>query len=67
VAGGHLGIDPVALAAPPAGVRVRLVDLEHLHAFGAHVAHQPGRVTAGRFHAQRGERPEPARPGQQRA
>jgi hypothetical protein len=28
-AGGHLGIDRIALAAPAAGVRVRLVDLEH--------------------------------------
>ena len=56
VACGHLGVDRVALAAPPAAVRVRLVDLEHLKALGAQVAHQPGRVAAGRFHAQRSDR-----------
>jgi len=34
MAGGQFGVDRVALAAPPARVRVRLVDLEHLQAVG---------------------------------
>jgi len=34
MAGGQFGVDRVALAAPPARVRVRLVDLEHLQALG---------------------------------
>jgi hypothetical protein len=46
-------------------VRVWLVDLEHLKVLGAQVAHEAGRVAAGRFHAQRGDRPEAPNPRQQ--
>ena len=38
--GGHLGVDRIALAAPAAGVRVRLVDLEDPNAVLAQVAHE---------------------------
>jgi hypothetical protein len=55
----------IALATPPAGVRVWLVDLENLKAMGAHVAHEPGRAAAGRFHGQRGDRPRAPNPRQQ--
>jgi hypothetical protein len=48
VAGGQLGVDRIALAPPPTRVRVRLVDLEHLQAFGAQVAHQPSGIAARR-------------------
>jgi len=41
VGAAQCGVDPVALAAPPARVPVRLVDLEHLQALGAQGTHQP--------------------------
>ena len=61
VAGGQFGVDRIALAAPPARVRVRLVDLEHLQALGAQVTHQPSGIAARRLHADRGDRRERAR------
>jgi hypothetical protein len=38
-AGGLLGVDPIALAAPAARMRVRAVDLDHRDLAAAQIAH----------------------------
>ncbi|HEX6024292.1 MAG TPA: hypothetical protein VFZ00_20050 [Solirubrobacter sp.] len=65
LAGGHLGIDRVALAAPAARVRVWPVDLDHVDLACAQVTHKPRRIGAGRFDADHRDRPERRQPRQQ--
>ena len=60
----QLGVDRVALPAPAAGVRVRLVDLDDPHATAAQIAHQPSRVGAGRLDRDHVELAESAQPAQ---
>ena len=72
LASGHLGVDRVALASPPARVRVRAVDFDDRDAARAQIAHQAGRVGTGRLDAddaRRGRMPQarPAAPGCRRA
>jgi hypothetical protein len=66
-AGGHLGVDRVALAAATTRVGVGLVDLEHPDVVLTQVTHQPGRVGAGRLDRDDIDAAERAQPVQQAA
>ena len=65
--GGQLGVDRVGLAASPARVCVRLVDLEHPDTLGEQMAGQAGSVGAGRLHPDPLDQAERGKPGQQLA
>jgi hypothetical protein len=62
----HLGVDRVALAAPPACVRVRPVDLDDVDVSRAQIAHQSSRVGAGGLDADDADAAEALKPSQQR-
>jgi hypothetical protein len=62
---GQFGVDRVGLAAPAPGVRVGLVDLEHLHALRDEMPGQSGGEGAGRLHTDPVDRAEAAQPRQQ--
>src|SRR4029453_11068188 len=66
-AGGGIGINWVALAAPAAGCPVGPVDLQDPLAVGSQEADQAGAVAAGAFHPPHIDLAEPARPAQQLA
>jgi hypothetical protein len=51
VAGGHLSIDRIVLAAPTTRVSVRAIDLDDADASSAELANEAGRVGAGRLNA----------------
>ena len=63
--GGHLRVDRVALADTPAGMRVRLVDLDDPNAVLAQVAHERGGIGAGRLDRDGVDLSEAAQPVQQ--
>jgi hypothetical protein len=64
---GCLGIGRVGLAALSAGLAVRSVHLDHLHAGIGQKPGQPGTPRAGAFHSDRAELAESAQPPEQRS
>jgi hypothetical protein len=67
LAGGHLGVDRVVLAAPTPGVRVRTVDLDDVNASCSQLTNERSRVGAGRLNADQRDRPELLQPAPQRS
>jgi len=60
----HLGVDRIALATPPARMRVRPVDFDRLDPARAQIANQSGRVGAGGLDADDVDAAEGLKPGQ---
>ena len=63
--GRQLGVDRVGLAAPPAGMRVGLVDLDHRGALAEEVAGQSGGIGAGRLDSDSLDLAEGSEPGEE--